>query len=103
MLLRAYRDQIKQESDSTSRLIAEYYRVAPKIVDCIDQDPQSGKIYQDLWDNDIAETCNLVRNGNHAEATRRYIEMTVGLCKKYDVSLSPDISHIIDIICETGK
>jgi len=103
MLLRAYRDQIKQESDSTSRLIAEYYRVAPKIVDCIDQDPQSVKIYRDLWDNDIAETCNLVRNGKHAEATRRYIKMTVGLCKKYDVSLSPDISHIIDIICETGK
>ena len=103
MLLRTYRDQIKQASESTSRLIAEYYRVAPKIVDCIDQDPQSGKIYQDLWDNDIAETCNLVRNGNHAEATRRYIEMTVGLCKKYDVSLSPDISKIIGAICASCK
>lgn len=103
MLLRSYRDQIKQESDAVSRLIAEYYRVAPMIVACIDQDPQAATIYQDLWNNDIAKTCTLVKAGKHTEATLRYIRMTVELCKKYNVSLAPEISKIISSVCASDN
>lgn len=103
MLLRSYRDQVKRKSEDVSRLIAEYYRVAPMIVDCINQDSQVDIIYLDLWNNDIAETCTLAMEGKHAEATLRYIKMTVELCKKYNVSLAPGISEIISSLCASGN
>ena len=95
MTLRAYRDNIKSSGLDISMLIAEYYRVAPLIVSCIDEDAQASEIYRNLWNNEISETYRLVKEGKYYEATLCYVKMTVNLCNKYGVELLPEIRNYI--------
>ena len=99
--LRSYRDKMKGENKIIAALIEEYYRVAPLLVEKMDSETDSEKIYSDLWKNSIAETYQLIKEGKNAAATSIYIDMVQKLCEHYGVELSEGISKKIQSL--TGK
>ena len=102
MMLRDYRDDIKEKNPVIADLIEEYYRIAPLLIKKIDECKNRIDIYKNLWRNFISLTCNMIYNKNFAAATSKYIEMVVLLCEKYDVALKPGIKDKILMLQDLG-
>lgn len=64
-------------------LIAEYYDVAPKIVESINMKDNRDEIYQQIW-HDYLEPCLvMIEKGNYAACKNLYIKMVRNLQKEY--------------------
>ena len=95
MTMRAYRDEIKGRDPHAALLIEEYYRVAPLLIERIDRRSDRAKEYARLWREYIRETYRLIKAGRSREATLKYIDMVIGLCRQYKVPLSAGIEKAI--------
>ncbi len=95
ILMKKYRDFMKERDKNVNLLIKEYYRVAPLIVEAIDTEPDSEKIYLFLWENYIAKTYHYILAERFTEATSTYISMVLYLCDKFSVALADDILQTI--------
>ncbi len=82
-VFRNFRDVwLKKQSDGLS-LIREYYLIAPQIVRNINEQPDSRKIYSDIWDKYLVECLKLLQNKKYNECKNVYISMVRDLKRKY--------------------
>jgi len=81
-VLRAFRDGFLSKSAHGRELIERYYQLAPTIVEAINSENNSGKIYAELYQ--IIKSCvNAIKDGRSEEAIAIYRNMTNMLAKKY--------------------
>ena len=72
---RNFRDNwLKNQSDGET-LIADYYEIAPLIVEKIDSLPNSTKIYNFIWKEYLNPCLNFIENGNYQACKNLYIKM----------------------------
>lgn len=94
-LLRSFRDTYLKQFDSDgSKLIEEYYRIGPIIVNHIDKEISSKQIYINLWKHYISKCCIFIKQKRFNDAKELYIDMVVSLCDTYNITVSPDIMKI---------
>lgn len=63
--------------------ISEYYEVAPKIVEKINNQSFPEKFYAEIWDNHLKKCLYSIRKGNYPKATSIYFKMIEELKRKY--------------------
>ena len=80
---RNFRDGWLTAQPDGKALIAEYYSVAPKIVDKINRLPNVAQIYQNLWRKYLAPCLALIESGDNSACKRLYVEMVMSLKKKF--------------------
>ena len=76
---RNFRDGWLMNQSDGKNLIAEYYSIAPKIVDKINMRTNAAKIYCDIWENYLKPCLNFIENGNYIQCKSKYIEMVIYL------------------------
>jgi len=80
-VLRGFRDMLLQ-TPSGRGAVREYDRIAPEIVTAVNQQVESGRIWDSLY-QDIHTAATLVLAGRFAEAFSHYQRMTSSLKEKY--------------------
>lgn len=80
--LRNYRDTYLASFQQGQRLITEYYRVAPGIVQEIENDKELGKVYEFIF-NKIKKACAEIEQRAFEAAKETYMNLVRGLQKKY--------------------
>ena len=78
--LRQLRDTFMQETVERRAEVAEYYRIAPKIVDRINREPDAASLWRELADSQILPIVRLAQAGRASEAHSRYRQMVHVLC-----------------------
>jgi hypothetical protein len=81
--LRNYRDQYLLSTPQGEKIVRSYYNIAPTIVNRINKDVQSAKIYENILTTYIQPCLTLIEMGKNKECSRLYSEMVVSLEKKY--------------------
>ncbi|MCQ2296563.1 MAG: hypothetical protein MJZ45_04105 [Bacteroidales bacterium] len=80
-LFRTFRDNWMKENHPED--IAQYYHIAPKIVDAIDKSDESASIYSSIWESYLKDCQSLIEQGNEEEAYTQYKQMVSDLIKDY--------------------
>jgi hypothetical protein len=78
-LLRTYRDEWLAYQPDGKKLVQEYYSIAPKIVDAIDDLPAPKKVYEALWYDYIIPCIQLIESNEMYKAKDKYCEMVQAL------------------------
>lgn len=82
--LRSFRDNWLAKQKGGLRWIADYYAIAPKIVENIHKNPKvESRIYAKLYTDYIVPCMNAVHRGNNEECFRLYVEMYTTLKSHY--------------------
>jgi len=81
--LRDFRDNHLRNLPNGSRLIQAYYDTAPQIVAAIERKPNSNDLFKRLFDTEIVPTVEMVRQGDYAQALKKYAAMVVGLRQEH--------------------
>ena len=95
LVIKKYRDVMKTSDPKVKELIKEYYRVAPSIVIEIDNEIDSQNIYLSLWDEYIKKTYDYIVKNDYSAATKTYIRMVEGLCRRYNVELTKEAEDAV--------
>ncbi len=82
-VLRAFRDFYLSEQDGGKDEIAEYYRIAPAIVNAINAASSSTLLWEELYANLIIPCVNLIEEGNNAAAYELYRSYVKALSERY--------------------
>jgi len=82
-LLRKLRDTYMQQTPQRRAEVAEYYRIAPKIVRRINARPDASQVYQWLCDQYILPVLAAIRSGNNSEAYSLYRSMVDAVTERY--------------------
>jgi hypothetical protein len=82
-LFRWYRDNWLREQKDGEDLIREYYRIAPVIVENINNRKDRDEIYEYIWENYLQKCKNLIENRHYEEAKKCYIDMVEYLKMRY--------------------
>lgn len=82
-VLRHHRDILVEKDENFRSKVLEYYRKAPLIIHEIDSKENSGKIYDDLYDEMIKPCVDLLEEGKTEEAKSLYIDYYERLSKEY--------------------
>lgn len=90
-LIRWYRDSYLMLEEDGVELIKEYYRIAPMIIEKIDNKKESKAIYRRIFQEYICKCYKLISNRNYKKAKEKYIEMVMDLANKYGVSYKSEI------------
>lgn len=80
--MRSLRDEYLVKSDDGKRVIEDYYKIAPPIVEKIREEGNSKKVFRDLF-NEIRDIVSLIEIGDLENAAEQYKEMVLGLKHKY--------------------
>lgn len=72
---REFRDKWLVNQIDGRRLIKEYYEVAPKIVESIDNTKGCDDIYQDIWDRYLYQCLNYIEKGEYKLCKNLYYKM----------------------------
>lgn len=81
-----YRDTVLIYESDGLELIREYYRIAPRIVEAIENEEDSKQLYQKLWDDYIIVGYKYLLKNDMIKAKETYMNMVLSLCKKYKVN-----------------
>jgi hypothetical protein len=71
------------KSPGGKEVVNRYYAVASSIALGIDNEPDSKKIYEDLYNNLILTCVNLISKGNNEDAEKIYRDIVGRLESKY--------------------
>lgn len=82
-VLRAVRDTIVEWDDANREMVLEYYRIAPQIVEKIESSGNSGKVWEDLYNNLIIPCVNFYEKQQIQEAVNLYVSTVTALKKQY--------------------
>ncbi|MBR2179740.1 MAG: hypothetical protein IJ862_05035 [Selenomonadaceae bacterium] len=78
-MFRHFRDHwLIHQSDGKS-LIDEYYEIAPKIVDKINQLINANEVYQSIWQNHLKPCLKFIELGNNEKCKQLYCDMVNSL------------------------
>ena len=80
---RKFRDNWLTNQPDGKSLIAEYYSIAPKIVDNINRLTDSAKIYKNIWKKYLEPCLIFIHNGDNISCKNKYVEMVRELKKNY--------------------
>ena len=80
---RNFRDGWLTAQPDGKALIAEYYSIAPAIVNKINSLPNAAQIYEALLTKYLAPCLNLIEHGENLSCKRLYVEMVTLLKKKF--------------------
>ncbi|MCG2736679.1 MAG: hypothetical protein L6265_10500 [Thermoplasmatales archaeon] len=83
-ILRKFRDEYILKTDYGKKLIKEYYQISPKIVEKIDTETDSEKIYSGLLNDFITPSIKYIGSGENKKAMNKYIKMVMYLKQKYN-------------------
>jgi hypothetical protein len=81
--LRDYRDQYLLSTFEGEKIVHSYYNIAPTIVNRINKDEQSARIYESILATYIQPCLRLIETGKNDECKNLYSEMVISLEKKY--------------------
>lgn len=70
---RNFRDTYLKENEPS--LIEDYYRLAPQIVEKINNKNSNNRIYKKLWENHLKECLVLIEQQKNEEVLKKYINM----------------------------
>ena len=80
-MFRSFRDNWLASQPDGESLINEYYRIAPKIVNEINQLRNAKEIYQQIWNEYLQPCLSFIETGNYLECESKYVEMVHKLAK----------------------
>lgn len=80
---RNFRDTWLTNQPDGKSLIAEYYSIAPVIVNKINHLAESNQVYEYLWHKYLSPCLNLIKQGENMACKKLYIEMTKALKKEF--------------------
>lgn len=80
---RRFRDEWLINQPDGKSLIAEYYEIAPKIVNKINQLTNSTEIYELIWKNYLKPCLSFIEENKFSDCKSQYIKMVKILRKKY--------------------
>lgn len=80
---RNFRDGWLTSQPDGKSLIAEYYAIAPQIVDKINRLGDAAQIYRTIWQKYLEPCLNFIRSGDNLACKNKYIEMVHALKKSY--------------------
>ena len=83
-LFRAFRDGWLQAQPDGDALIAEYYEIAPSIVQAIDALPNAKEIYRTIWDKHLAPCLAMLEAKNMRGCKEAYKKMVLDLKEKFE-------------------
>lgn len=79
---REFRDNWLSEQTDGKELISQYYAIAPKIVEIIDNNPGKELIYNQIWTDYLSKCLYLIESNQFKECKDLYIEMVHHLEKE---------------------
>ena len=82
-MFRRFRDNWLLKQIDGEKLIAEYYRIAPSIVNEIDKCPDSKIIYNNIWNYYLRKCLTMIENNENEKCKQLYIMMVQSLKQKY--------------------
>ena len=82
-MFRGFRDNWLAQQPDGEALVAEYYAIAPTIVNRIDQMVSSADIYQQIWQRYLAPCLKHLEQGENEACKERYIDMVRTLKAQY--------------------
>jgi hypothetical protein len=82
-VLRAFRDGYMRAQPGGAESIAEYYRIAPPIVDAIAREARAQEIYADLFVRPVRRSVALIQDRREAEALAHYRDIVRELERDY--------------------
>lgn len=80
---RNFRDNWLMNQSEGKNLIAEYYEVAPKIVEKINSLANSAEIYKNIWRDYLSACLKFIESGNNLNCKKIYVEMVNTLKDKF--------------------
>lgn len=83
-----YRDTYLINENDGKQLIREYYRIAPEILNKIDEEQDSKQVYFKMYDDYISVGYRYLLEKEYKKAKEIYIKMVVDLCEKYKVKIN---------------
>lgn len=95
MVMRHFRDDVQTKNPLLREMIREYYRVAPKIIECIQNSGKADIVYQKLWADDLCPILQNLQHHAYRQAVLGYIAMVERLSHRYGVPFLPNIEQDI--------
>jgi len=80
---RNFRDKWLALQSDGKNLIAEYYEVAPKIVEKINSLTNSAEIYKNIWSDYLQNCLKSIEVGDNVNCKKIYVEMVNALKEKF--------------------
>ena len=77
-LLRYFRDNYMKHLEGGPELIAEYYAIAPKIIEAIEKRADRNEIYNDIYQT-VLKCVSLIKQKNYPSTLLLYQNMTLAL------------------------
>lgn len=84
-MMRALRDEYMKNVGKEDE-IQDYYVSAPKIIACIDAQPEKEKIYDNLYNEYILPCVEMMDSNDAKSAYDKYVEMVENLKDKYKIN-----------------
>ncbi|WP_379968301.1 tetratricopeptide repeat protein [Ectobacillus sp. sgz5001026] len=85
MAYKAYRDNNLVKDADGKKLIIEYYRIAPLLVEAINAKANAKEIYVSLYNKYIKVGYSYLQKKDMRQAKKTYIYMVKELCKEYNI------------------
>ncbi|ROR27111.1 DNA-directed RNA polymerase subunit M/transcription elongation factor TFIIS [Mobilisporobacter senegalensis] len=83
MMFRNFRDDFLLSQEDGEELIREYYRMAPMIVNSINDRKDRNQIYNEIWHNYLKGCLTAIESGDNAKCKTEYSKMVINLKKQY--------------------
>lgn len=80
---RNFRDKWLVNQSNGKNLIAEYYNIAPKIVEKINSLANSAEVYKNIWNDYLSKCLNFIESGENSKCKKIYVEMVNTLKEKF--------------------
>lgn len=81
--IRRFRDDWLCNQKNGIEIIIDYYHIAPKIVDVINENEDSKLIYKDIWEKYLIKFFQLIQAKQNKKAQTMYLKMVNELSDKY--------------------
>lgn len=82
-LLKSYRDNYLEPTPEGHKLVAEYYDIAPTIVKRMEKEPDSKKLYREIYDRYLRPCIHEIEEQRMEECKELYFQMVTELKEKY--------------------
>lgn len=80
---RNFRDKWLVNQSDGKNLIAEYYEVAPKIVEKINSLSNAAEIYKNIWNDYLSDCLKFIEVGDNLNCKKIYVNMVNALKEKF--------------------
>ena len=82
-LMRRYRDEYLVNQKGGEEIVAEYYDIAPTIVNRINRMENSEDVYADIWNHYLHPCVSMIESDNLEACRKIYTDMVYSLRRKY--------------------